>query len=57
MPRKPSEAAMSALAEYRAAPRNDKPSDIALGQKYGISPSTVYRARMKRKGKKGTGHV
>jgi len=57
MPRKQSEAAISALAEYKAAPRNKKPSDIELGQKYGISPSTVYRARMKRKAKKEPRHA
>lgn len=52
MPRTQSEATASALAEYKAAPRGSKPSDIKLGQKYGISPSTIYRARTKRKGKK-----
>lgn len=52
MPRQKNEATLAALAEYKAAPRGKKPSDIVLGAKHGISPSTVYRARMSRKGKK-----
>lgn len=55
MPSKPTAAVQAALRELQRAPADKKPSDIELAKKHKVSPSTIYRARMRLL--KENGHV